>query len=106
MRAAEDKKAADIKVLDLRPVTTFTDFFVIATGGNQRQAQAICDEVERAMRERGERSTAVEGYENAEWILMDFGDLVVHIFSPQARSYYELERLWRDAPEVAVPAAG
>lgn len=105
MRAAEEKKASDVKVLDLRPVTSFADYFIICTGNNQRQVQAICDEVERAMRDRGDRAISVEGYDNAEWILMDYGDMLVHIFSPQARSYYELDRLWRDAVDVEIPAA-
>ena len=105
MRAAEEKKAVDIKVLDLRPVTSFADYFIICTGNNQRQVQAICDEVERSMRERGDRAISVEGYDNGEWVLMDYGDMLVHIFSPQSRSYYELDRLWRDAIDVQIPAA-
>lgn len=105
MRAAEEKKAVDIKVLDLRPVTSFADYFIICTGNNQRQVQAICDEVERSMRDLGDRAISVEGYDNGEWVLMDYGDMLVHIFSPQARSYYELDRLWRDAIDVEIPAA-
>lgn len=92
-------------MLDLRPVTSFADYFVLCNGTNQRQNQAICDEVLRNMKERGERANSLEGYENGEWILIDFGDIVVHIFDIKSRSYYDLDRLWRDAPEVAIPAA-
>ena len=103
MRAAESKKAADIRVLDLRGVTSFTDFFVICTGANARQIQAITDEVGQRLKERGERATSVEGYDQAEWVLADYGDFLVHVFSPTARSYYDLERLWRTAKPVAIP---
>jgi ribosome-associated protein len=104
VRAAEEKKSSDIRVLDLRPATSFTDFFVLCNGNNQRQCQAICDEVESAMLQRGERAISIEGYDNAEWILLDYGDLVVHVFTPHTRSFYDLERLWRDATPVAIPA--
>lgn len=105
MRAAEDKKASDIRVLDLRPVTTFADYFVIASATNTKQAQAIADSVIRAMKDRNDPPNSVEGYENAEWVLIDFGDMVVHVFTEKSRSYYDLDRLWRDAPPVAIPAA-
>jgi ribosome-associated protein len=102
VRAAEDKKAANLRVLDLRPVTSFADYFVICNGTNVRQNQAICDEVLRTMQDRGERANSLEGYENGEWILIDFGDLVVHVFDAKSRVYYDLDRLWRDAPEVTI----
>jgi len=105
VRAAESKKAMAIRVLDLQPVTTFADYFVICNGMNQRQIQAIADEVIRALKDCGERPHSVEGYDHAEWVLVDYGDLIVHVFSGQARSYYDLDRLWRDAPEVAIPSA-
>ncbi len=105
VRAAEDKKALNIRVLDLRPVTTFADFFVICSGTNPRQNQAIADEVLGTMKARGERANSLEGYDNGEWILIDFGDMVVHVFDTKSRAYYDLDRLWRDAPEVAIPAA-
>jgi len=91
-------------VLDLRPLTSFADFFILCSGSNQRQIQAICDEVLKVMKLRGERPNSLEGYENAEWILVDFGDLLVHIFSEKSRTYYDLDRLWRDAAQVEVPA--
>jgi len=104
VRAAESKKAADIRVLDLTGITSFADYFVICTGSNQRQVQAIADELRLQLKRRsGELPFSVEGYEQAEWILADYGDLLVHIFSPKAREYYDLERLWRGARVVAIP---
>jgi ribosome-associated protein len=105
VRAAESKKAADVSVLDLRGITSFTDYFVICTGNNERQVQAISDEVGQKLKDQGERPLSVEGYEQAEWVLADYGDLIVHIFSPQARNYYDLERLWRNAKRIEVPPA-
>ncbi len=106
LRAAEEKKATDIRVLDLREVTSLADFFLICTGSNQRQIQAIWDEIEKQMKLlAGERPNSVEGYGNAEWILGDFGDLVVHVFDEEKRRYYDLERLWRHAKEVPLPSA-
>lgn len=105
VRAAEEKKATGIRVLDLREITSFADFFVLCNGGNQRQVQAICDSVETALKQTGERPNSVEGFSNAEWVLLDYGDMVVHIFSEQARAYYDLDRLWREAREVAIPPA-
>jgi ribosome-associated protein len=102
VRAAEAKKASDIRVLDLRQVTSFADFFVICTGANARQIQAISDEIELRLGQQGERPASTEGYNNAEWILVDYGDYLVHIFSAKARLYYDLDRLWRHAREVAV----
>lgn len=98
--AADAKQARDIKVIDLRPVTSFADFFVICTGSNSRQVHAISDEVGVQLKKLGEMPSSIEGHRNADWVLMDYGDYVVHIFSEQARSYYDLERLWRDAPVV------
>ena len=99
-RAAESKKAVNIRVLDLREVTSFTGYFVIVTGNNQRQIQAISDAVGEELKAVGERPINVEGYQNAEWILVDYGDFIVHILSPTAREYYDLERLWRHAKDV------
>ena len=106
VRAAESKKATDIKVLDLTGVTSFADYFVICTGANQRQIQAITDEVGLQLKEQAqELPLSLEGYNQAEWVLADYGDLLVHIFSPKAREYYDLERLWRSAKTVEIPAA-
>lgn len=99
-RAAESKKATDLRVLDVSEVTSFTDFFVICSSSNPRQGHAICDEIEKQLKETGEVPTSIEGYDSADWVLMDYGDFIVHIFSETARSYYELERLWRHAKSV------
>lgn len=105
VRCAADKKALDIKVLDLREVATFTEFFVIAGGTNQRQVQAIADEItEQLKKQLSTRAVRTEGYNTAEWVLLDFGDFIVHIFNKEAREFYDLERLWRDAQKVELPA--
>jgi ribosome-associated protein len=94
----------DIQVLDLTGITSFADYFVICTGNNQRQVQAIADEVTlRLKREASELPNNVEGYSQGEWVLADYGDMLVHVFSPRAREYYALERLWRTAKQVAIP---
>jgi ribosome-associated protein len=104
VRAAESKKATDVRVLDLAGVTSFADYFVICTGANQRQVQAIGDEVALQLKEAGELPNSVEGYTQAEWVLLDYGDLLIHVFSTKARDYYGLERLWRHARTVEIPA--
>jgi ribosome-associated protein len=105
VRAAESKKASAIKLLDLREITSFADTFLICTGNNQRQTQAIWEEIALQIKKTtGEIPLSVEGFENGEWILGDFGDLVVHVFSPEKREYYQLERLWRDASPMEIPA--
>lgn len=103
VRAAESKKATEIRVLDLTGITSFTDYFVICTGANSRQIQAISDEVEMRLKEAGDRPLSIEGYTQAEWVLADYGDFLVHIFTPDSRNYYDLERLWRNAKTVEIP---
>ncbi len=105
MRGAEAKQAKDIVVLDLAGVTSFTDQFVISTGANSKQVQAISDEIGQALKARGELPISLEGYNQAEWILADYGDFIIHVFSPTAREYYDLERLWRNAKTLEIPAA-
>lgn len=100
VRAAEEKQARNIRVLDLREVTSFADYFVIASGANSRQIQAVADEIHQRLKKLGEMPNSMEGYDNADWILMDYGDYLIHIFSEKARLYYDLERLWRDAKTV------
>jgi len=90
-------------VLNLTAITSFADYFVICTGANQRQIQAISDEVGQQLKKAGELPISVEGYNQADWVLSDYGDLLVHIFSPKARDYYDLERLWRSAKPVEIP---
>jgi len=104
VRAAQAKQAKDIRVLDLTGVTSFTDYFVICSGANTRQNQAISDEIALHLKKNGERPTSVEGYNQGEWILSDYGDMIVHVFSAKAREYYSLERLWRDAKDIPIPA--
>jgi ribosome-associated protein len=104
-RCADAKQATDIKVLDLKEVTSFTDYFVICSVANPRQGKAVCDEIEKGLKEMGERPISIEGYDPGEWVLMDYGDFLVHIFSATARSFYDLERLWRHAKTVDIPVA-
>jgi len=101
VKAADAKQAKDLRVLDLREISSFADFFVICTGSNSRQCQAIADEIQMRLKKLGEQAHSIEGYKNAEWVLMDYGDYLIHVFSEKARSYYDLERLWRDAKTVA-----
>ena len=102
VRAALDKKAADVVVLDLRNTSAFTDFFVLCSGTSQRQVKAIADAVEDALRAAKVRPAHVEGYDRADWILMDFFTFIVHVFTPQTRTFYALERLWGDAERIEV----
>ena len=98
MKAAQEKKALDVVVLDLRKAGGFTDYFVICTGANARQIMAIADEVRETLkRDLGERPTLAEGLERSEWILLDYFNFVVHIFSRECRAFYGLERLWGNA---------
>lgn len=102
VRAALDKKALDVVVLDLRGTPAFTDFFVLCSGLNQRQVKAIADAVEETLRAARIRPAHVEGYDRAEWVLMDFFSFIVHVFTPQTRAFYALERLWGDAERIEV----
>ena len=102
--AALEKKAADVLVLDLRKASAFTDFFVICTGANIRQVQAIADAVQQALGRQGTKPALVEGYERAEWVLIDYFDFIFHVFTPSTREFYALERLWGDAERIEVSA--
>ena len=102
--AALDKKAEQLVVLDLTKSSAFTDFFVICTGTNRRQVQAIADAVQDAVAKRGTRPALVEGYERGDWILLDYFDFIVHVFMPASREFYNLERLWGDAEKIEVSA--
>ena len=102
VRAALDKKAVDVVVLDLRNTPAFTDHFVLCSGLSQRQVKAIADAVEEALRAVKVRPAHIEGYDRADWILMDFFTFIVHIFTPQTRAFYSLERLWGDAERIEV----
>jgi ribosome-associated protein len=102
VRAALDKKAVDVVVLDLRHTPAFTDFFILCSGQNPRQVKAIADSIEESLRGARLRPSHVEGYDRAEWILMDFFTFIVHVFSPTTREFYGLERLWGDAERIEI----
>jgi ribosome-associated protein len=102
--AAEDKKAVDLIVLDLRKAAGFTDFFVIASGTNPRQVRAIADAVMESLAADGAKPAHVEGYDRSEWILIDYFDFIVHVFGPETRVFYGLERLWGNAERIEVAA--
>jgi ribosome-associated protein len=103
VQAARDKKAIDLQVLDLRAIDSFTDFFVICSGQNVRQVQAIADAVEESLRKEQVRPAHVEGFKRAEWVLLDYFDFIVHVFSSQRRDFYALDRLWGSAERVTLP---
>ena len=105
-RAASDKQASRIVVLDVREVIVITDYFVICTASSVRQIRTVIDEIERVTRELGVKPVRREGEAEAGWWLLDYFDVVVHVFSEEDREYYDLERLWRDAPEVAWNGSG
>lgn len=101
--AAQNRRASDVVVLDLRKSAAFTDFFVICSAQNTRQAQAIVDAIEELLLQSRLKPSHVEGSERAEWMLMDFFDFVVHVFTPETRVFYSLERLWGNAERIEVP---
>lgn len=108
IEAAQDKQAAALTVLDLAGLGAFTDYFLLCTGTSTRHVQAICDEMEERLARDGARRAQIEGYNNAEWVLLDYGSAVLHVFNEHARLFYDLERLWRaarriDAPDPALP---
>jgi ribosome-associated protein len=102
VKAALDKKAMEVVVLDLRHTPAFTDFFLLCSGQNARQVQTIADAIEETLKAAKVRPSHVEGYARAEWILMDFFTFIVHVFNPQTRDFYSLERLWGDAERIEV----
>jgi ribosome-associated protein len=104
LHCASEKKASDLLAIDLREIASFTEFFIIASGNNQRQVQAISDEInEQLKKQLDSRPVRIEGYSSGEWILLDYGDFIVHVFEKNAREFYDLERLWLDAKRVELP---
>ena len=104
IHCAAEKKAFDLVALDLRNIVSFTEFFIIASGANQRQVQAIADEInEQLKKQLSTRPIRIEGYNSGEWVLLDYGDFIVHIFNGESRDFYDLARLWRDARRVELP---
>ena len=100
IESLEDKKAEDIKVIDISDISTIADYFIIASGKNRSQIQAMCDNVEETMGRAGVSMKQTEGYKNANWVLMYYGDIIVHIFDMENRLFYDLERIWRDGKEI------
>ena len=106
VEAADERKAVDLRVLDLRTVSDFTDYFLICSGTSERQVQAIADAVLERLREEKVRPLHMEGYNRGQWVLLDYGDFVVHVFQEEPRKFYALERLWGDAPDVTAQLRG
>jgi len=102
-RAALDKKAVDLVVLDVGALTSIADYLVICTGKSDRQVQAIAQAIDAELREQGERPVAIEGMSRGQWVLIDCGDVIVHVFYKPVREFYDLERLWEHAPRVQLP---
>ncbi len=100
IEALEDKKAEDIKIIDISQVSVIADYFIIAGGNNVSQIQALCDNVEEKLGRAGFLAKQKEGYESANWVLVDFGDIILHVFDKENRLLYDLERIWRDGKTV------
>ena len=100
--ALQDKKGEDIRVIDISGVTVIADYFIIASGSNPNQVQALVDNVEEQMYKAGYGDPRVEGYNTASWVLLDYNDVIVHVFSQDDRLFYDLERIWRDGKEIDV----
>ena len=100
IEALEDKKAEDIKIIDISEVSVIADYFIIAGGTNRSQIQALADNVDEKLGRAGHPSKQVEGYDTANWILMDFGDVIIHVFDKENRLLYDLERIWRDGQQI------
>ena len=98
--ALEEKKAEDIKVLDISEVSVLADYFIIANGTNKNQVQALVDNVQEQLHKAGYESKQVEGYQTGNWILLDYADVIIHIYSKEDRLFYDLERIWRDGKEI------
>ena len=96
----EDKKAEDIRVIDISDLSVLADFFIIATGNNRTQVQAMADEVEQKLGRAGAVPKQIEGYQAANWVILDFGDVIIHIFDAQNRLFYDLERIWKDGRQI------
>ncbi len=100
VEAADGRKAIDLRVLHLGAVTSFTDYFILATGSSERQVEAIADAIDESLRATGVRPLSAEGYGRGHWVLLDYGDFLVHVFTAERRGFYGLEKLWSDAPDV------
>jgi ribosome-associated protein len=106
-RVAEETRGSDVRVLDLRGLTDVVDYFVVATGSSRRQMHAMADEIEKVVKhDLHDRTRGAEGYEEGRWIVLDYGDVMVHLFDAEARCYWDIEQLWSDARRVSVPPSG
>ena len=101
VKALEEKKAIDIKIIDISHISTLADYCIIASGSNRSQVQAMADAVDEALDKMGVHARSTEGYQNANWILLDYGDIVVHLFDEENRLFYDLERIWRDGRVIS-----
>lgn len=104
--ALEDKKAEDIRVINIEKVSVLADYFLIATGMNKNQVQAMADNVDEVLHKAGYPAKQTEGYQSANWILMDYGDIIVHVFDRENRLFYDLERIWRDGESISLEELG
>lgn len=102
VEALEDKKAGNVTILDISMISTIADYFVIADGSNTNQVQAMIDNVQEVLAKAGYSPKQIEGYQTANWVLMDYGNVIIHIFDAQNRLFYDLERIWRDGKEVTI----
>ena len=100
--ALEDKKGEDIKIIDISGVSVIADYFIIASGTNRNQVQTLVDNTQEALHKAGYESKQIEGYQSGDWILMDYGDIIIHVFSQENRLFYNLERIWRDGKNIAI----
>lgn len=100
IEALSDKKAEDLSIIDISEVSVIADYFIIASGTNRNQLQAMADNVDETLGRKGSPVKQIEGYDSANWILMDFGDIIVHLFDKENRLYYDLERIWRDGKKI------
>ncbi len=100
--ALEEKKAEDITILDIHDISIMADYFIIASGNNVNQVHALCDYVEKELAKENYHKKQTEGYENGNWVLMDYGDFIIHIFDKENRLFYNLERIWRDGKEIKI----
>lgn len=100
INALEDKKAEDIRIIDISKVSVLADYFIIASGNNRSQIQALSDSVEESLARAGVPAKQIEGYDTANWVLLDFGDIIVHVFDKENRLFYDLERIWRDGKQI------
>ena len=101
-QAMEDKKARDIRIIDISEISVLADYFLIASGSNKNQVQAMVDNVQEELHKAGFVPKQVEGYNSANWILLDYGDIIIHVFDEENRLFYDLERIWRDGKEIQV----